>query len=154
MSVATRVRRAIVRHIPLALLRESLVLFIAAQGVLVAVIHFAGLGTPTRMAMLLPPWLVELWHAQVLVGCTLVLVGVLHSYPRMEGAGLRLMAPCQIVYAIAILVAVGWAGAGSALPQVLFGVACLGRGLWIAEYLQALQAGRELVAELRVDDEP
>jgi hypothetical protein len=148
------VRRAIIRHIPLALLRESLVLFIAAQGVLVAAIHFAGLGTPTRMTQLLPAWMIELWHGEVLIGCLLVLIGLIRNYPRMEAVGLRLMAPCQLVYAIAIIIVAGWAGTGSALPQVMFGVACVGRALWLTEYLQALRAGRELAAELQAEDEP
>jgi hypothetical protein len=141
-------RRAIIRRIPLALLRESVVLAVAIQGILVALVHFAGLGTPTRLDALLPDPLVEAWNLQLLAGCLLVLVGVTRDLPRAEAAGLRLMAPCQAIYAVAILMVAGWAGVGSALPQVLFGLACAGRGLWLTEYLAAVEQGRAQAAEL------
>lgn len=137
----TSMRRRLLNWLPLTLLRESMVLFIATQGVLVAAVHFAGLGTPGSITRTLPPWLVSAWATQVLVGCSAVIVGLIWRYPRLEVMGLRLMAPCQLIYSGAIIDAAGWGGLAASLPQLLFALACAGRALWLTEYMRALREG-------------
>jgi hypothetical protein len=149
--VTARIRRRVLSWLPLTLLRESFVLFIATQGILVAVVHFAGLGTPGSITRSLPPWLVAAWSGWVLIGCVAVVAGLIWSYPRLEVAGLRLMAPCQLIYCAAIVLAAGWGGLGAAAPQLLFAVACGGRALWLTEYMRALQVGLDAARQHQGD---
>lgn len=96
--------------------------------------------TPGAIDDLLPPLLVRTWAACLFIGGLLVLVGLLGRFvgaARLLVAGLMLLAPASLTYAVCIIVAAWPRGLFAALTYLLFTAALLIRAAVVSAALEA-----------------
>lgn len=88
--------------------------------------------SPTSIEALLPPGLVRLWGAELVLGGLLIVIGVLTRRHRIERAGLFQLGPAAVAYGLAIVFVGGFGGAVAGAVLLSFGLACLARGIVLA----------------------
>jgi hypothetical protein len=122
----------LVRWLPPMLLQEPWALFVKIACVLSGASYLLQLSSPGAISRLLPPAVVALWNADLLLGGALGLAGLLRKVRRVEIAGLCLLGASTLVYATVILAIGGRRGIVAALLIGLLGAAAYLRalGLW------------------------
>lgn len=103
---------------------EFLVAFLGATGGVTLLIKPT---VPNSISNTLPDWIVTAWAVQLIVGCTLVAIGLVSRKFRIEVPGLAMLAPASLVYMVVVVYVAGIKGFLAAMPYLLFSLACVGR---------------------------
>lgn len=121
--------RRLVKRLPAWVLLQPLDCMFAALGLPSGIISLLGVARSRALDQLLPWWATRLWAACLLVGCIAWLAGA-SSVRELDGQlvatrlpayilGLHLLSLACAVYAVAIIVIGGWAGALAAYPLIV-----------------------------------
>jgi hypothetical protein len=117
----------LLQYIPKAVLQHPFELLFAGMCVVSGAQHFLSDSPVNPLEALLPTSVTVVWNVFLIVGGTLVLFGAGKSYYYLERAGLSLLGPAAVVYAIVLGSYIGRTAYISIGILVAFGLACLVR---------------------------
>jgi hypothetical protein len=103
---------------------ELLVAYLGFSG---GILLATGTAIPESVRQSLPSWVTIWWGIQLSLGCTLVLYALFRGRLLVEKAGLTILGPAAIVYAVVAFSYIGWNSIFAATPYLLFGYACWDR---------------------------
>lgn len=81
--------------------------------------------SPSTVSALLPYWLLVVWQGTLTLGGAVGLLGRLRAAWQIERAGLVMIGPAALAYALAIAFETGWRGLIAGSIDFMIGVACL-----------------------------
>jgi hypothetical protein len=108
---------------------DSLIFFVAYLVIVsgIPIMIDPSIFAPVSVQSALSEWLIRLWGADLLVGGLLSGYGLLGERPRIEQAGLALLAAGSLIFAFVVVVYSGFAGLLPCLTYALYTAAATAR---------------------------
>lgn len=113
------------RYIPKSLLREPFDILLAVMCLFSGIPYLLGAPPAAAIDRQLPEFLFRAWGGCLTLGGILVLVGIFFGLTLLQRAGLSLLAPTAIMYAIVLLIYIKLPAIFSASLLLGFAGACL-----------------------------
>ena len=117
----------LLKYLPKAVLQHPFELLLAGMCLLSSIQHFLSNSPTNPLEILLPAIVTTTWNIFLGIGGVLVFFGVGRGYYYLERAGLSLLGPAAVVYAIVLGVYIGSTAYISIGVLTAFGLACLVR---------------------------
>jgi hypothetical protein len=112
------------QYIPKPVLQQPFELLLSVMCLLSGITYVLGNTPSSAIDRFLPEYFVKSWGLCLCIGSILLLTGILKTNPLLQRAGLSLLSPTSIVYAIVLIAYVGKASIFSASIITAFSLAC------------------------------